>query len=605
MSGKINFILGVHNHLPNGAAEEDYEKLYNDQIRPLVSALYQFPRISVVFHYSGVLLYWIERRHPELFVLLDDLLNRKQAELLGGGFYEPMMPLLPLADRIGQIEMLTTYLRRQFGKRPQGCMLPANAWEQNLVVPLGACGMNYTFLDESCFSAAGAPQVEKFFYEPCITEEQGKIITVFPVFSSLGKIKPAAMLEKLKVMKDASCGGPVTVFPAFDINPGEKAESEFQHFFEELSSADSQIDFTTPGRIFKNLPGMKKLYFEGCPKGSSLPRQFLTICPEAGNIYAKMIHTRLLVNQLRGDKARKLAALEELLKAQDSALFCQKGIRNDPVRKAAYRALLEADKIAREKNNGAPSLSTFDYDLDGEDEYVFRDDKLNCYVKSRGACLFELDYLPKTCNFLDTFITEKIPLMNKNKGGAFTEYISMGTEVPQINRLENARYCGNEAFEAVKCDRPHRQVQFRLPSAGNIELCKTWYLKRNVINLQYDLKNTGSETTEFYLVPTAAFSFSGENTSDAKLRIMAVRGTAKELIAPDSGTQAELMPADLKGIEFQDLENEAVLSLECGKNFSARIYSAETSDVFVMIMLPVSLEKNKSSEISFSIRITS
>jgi predicted glycosyl hydrolase (DUF1957 family) len=62
-------------------------------------------------------------------------------EILGGGFYEPMMPLIPLQDKIGQIELLTTYLRKQFGKRPQGCWLPALAWEQNMVSFLSACGM--------------------------------------------------------------------------------------------------------------------------------------------------------------------------------------------------------------------------------------------------------------------------------------------------------------------------------------------------------------------------------------------------------------------------------------------------------------------------------
>ena len=102
MNVKMNLILGVSNHIPNGAADEEFEALYNYNIRPLVSALYQFPQINMVFHYSGVLLYWIERNHPEIFVLLEDLLSRKQIELLGGGFYEPMMPFLPQADKIGK-----------------------------------------------------------------------------------------------------------------------------------------------------------------------------------------------------------------------------------------------------------------------------------------------------------------------------------------------------------------------------------------------------------------------------------------------------------------------------------------------------------------------
>jgi len=618
MNGKVDFILGVHNHLPNGTSDDEFETLYNTKIRPLVSALYQFPRINVVLHYSGVLFHWIERRHPELFVLIEDLLSRKQVELLGGGFYEPMMPLLPLTDKIGQIEMLTTYLRRQFGKRPQGCLLPVHAWEQNLVVPLGSCGMNYTFLDEACFTAAGASVRNAFFHEPCITEDQGKIITVFPVYSSLDSIKPAAMLEKLNALPCDSPGGPVTVFPVFDINPGVKAETEFQHFFEELSAADPQIEFTTPSRIYRNLRGLKKLYFSGShyTAGDTAlpPRQFLTVCPEAGAIYAKMIHTRLLVNQLRGDKARKHSALEELLKAQDSALFTPEGLSNTAVRKAAYCALLEADKITRE-SHGTPSLSVFDYDLDGEDEYVFQDEKLNCYVKATGAYLFELDYLPGTCNFLDTFVTGNSGSQERKRRGAFTEYLVPGAAIPALNwqGVNGAHYCGNETFENVKCDRVHKQAQFRLAfpadsSAANgefprgMEMLKTWYLKRNIISLQYEIKNSGNGPLDFFLIPSVDLSFSGRTAAqaDAALRIVAIRN-ARETITSD---QAELTVPDLRGLEFQDMKNEVVLSLECTRTFTAGIFMVDSSYICLMPVLPIKLEKGKNLEIGFSVRIT-
>ena len=128
MNKRLNLILCASGHLPSGTGEAEFEALYTNEIKPLVSALNKFPRINFVFHYSGVILYWIERRHPEFFMLLEDLLSRKQAEFLGGGFYNPMLPLLPTADKIGQIEMFTTYLRKHFGKRPQGCWLPSMSW---------------------------------------------------------------------------------------------------------------------------------------------------------------------------------------------------------------------------------------------------------------------------------------------------------------------------------------------------------------------------------------------------------------------------------------------------------------------------------------------
>ena len=637
MSKKVNFILGVHSHIPNGAAEEEFEAVYNNKIRPLVSALYQFPQISMVFHYSGVLLHWIERHHPELFVLLEDLIGRRQVEFLGGGFYEPIMPFLPQADKIGQIEMLTTYLRRQFGKRPQGCWIPIHAWEQNLVGPLDACGMGYTFLDESIFQAAGGKPSHGNWYEPCITEDQGKIITVFPVFSSFREKNLIALLrEFLSSNEKDNFIGPVTVFTDFSasfqgffqdrpsheglVSLGEKKETEYLQIFAELSGLDPQIEFTTPGRIYRNFKGLKKLYFTGSPLSSAtglsgnntFPRQFIIDYPEAGLIYAKMIHTRILINQLRGDKARKMSALEELWKAQDSSLFCQHGITNALVRKAAYRALLEAEKISRKKGSFSPSLSAFDYDLDGESEYVFKDEKLNCYIKTQGAYIFELDFLPKPWNFLDTFIPE-----TKLRPCVFSDYLVPGESLPDMHwqGINGARFCAEESFQVNEFDRLRMELSLGLPSIegiplGNIEVKKTWRLKRNILTLQYELKNTGPQTEHFFLVPMLDLSFSGGN--EAFVRMLALGGTSKEKINPGEGK--DIFLKELGGIEFRDLKNEVALSLESTRRFDARIFIVERDNgnaileyLFTCIMpvLQIHLEPDKSWETEFSLKISS
>ncbi|MDR2617538.1 MAG: alpha-amylase, partial [Treponema sp.] len=581
MKPKISIILGSNNHLPSGSGEDEFETLYSMEIKPLISTLYKFPRICMVFHYSGVLLYWIERRHPELFMILEDLLARKQAELLGGGFYEPMMPLVPLADKLGQIEMLTTYLRRQFGKRPQGCWIPALAWEQNLVSPLNACGMSYTFLEDAHFASAGANPGAGNTYAPCITEDQGKLLTVFPVASGLGREfsqnRPFAGLEKLKGLLNGEQEHLVTVFPSRVAK--ENAELEFQSFFEELSNADPRFEFTLPGRIFKNLRGLEKHYFCGIPetreKSPVRPRQFLVDCPEANGIYAKMMYTHTLINQLRGDKSRKRTALEELWKAQDCGLFCTGSppcLSRSLIRKTAYRALLEAEKITREKGRFTPSLSVFDFDLDGEGEFLFQEEKLNCYVKAEGAGIFELDYLPKAWNYLDLFVP---PNSSPLRRRGFSDYLaSDAADVP--GNTGAARFCGNEIFDVQETDRVHKKVRFRLPPKeglpfGSIEMEKTWWIKKNTITVRYSLKNAGDKPESFFLVPSIDLSFPGEGESF--VRILTLQGSAKEALASGGDTAK-----DLSGLEFRDLKNEAVLSLESNRRFDARILPVRTGE---------------------------
>jgi hypothetical protein len=322
-----------------------------------------------------------------------------------------------------------------------------------------------------------------------------------------------------------------------------------------------------------------------------------------------MIHTRVLINQLRGDKARKQTALEELWKAQDSAVFSYTFLKNSMVRKAAYRALLEAGNITREKGSFTPS-SVFDYDLDGEDEYVFQDEKINCYIKARGASLFELDFLPAAWNYLDTWVTPQSPSSrNKEIRRSFVDYLYPGKTPPAISwqGIKGARFCGSEIFQCADLDRVRRIIQYILPPQEgmplkNIEIKKTLSLKRNVITLKYELKNYGKETENFFLIPSIDLSFS--RGDDLSLKVFASRGAFKEGIS----LLGKLSIEDIGGLEFRDLKNEVVLSLESSRPFNAGIFNIEPDQYqFTCIMpsFPVSLEQGKAWDLVFSLKMSS
>ena len=621
MDNTLNLILCVQGHLPTGAAETEFEEFYCKAIKPLVSALDKFPRINVTFHYSGVILNWIERRHPELFMLIEDLLSRKQAEFLGGGFYNPILPILPLSDKIGQIDMLTTYLRKHFGKKPQGCWLPAMAWEQNLVGPLTSCGMAYTFLDDMQFFGAGvkpclpgspasglssAGLFTGGLYSPCVTEDQGKLITVFPVAGALGRELRKDGLKTLEELLKAK----TREFPAITLTLGETGEEgAYADLFGELSAVSPNIEFTSPAKLVKNLKGLKKVYFPGV----WAPRQFLADHSEAGGIYAKMIYVHTLINnQLRGDKTRKRTATEELWKAQDSSILNlgSFGLMHSPVRKAAYRSLLEAEKITREKGKLTPSLSVFDFNLDGEGEYIFQDDKITCCIQSRGAGLFELDYLPCTWNYLDTLSSS-----GSERRCAFADWLAPEKTAPVLfgpAGVTGGRFCGEEDYEVSETDRIRRRAIFNLPPkpaspCGEIGIEKTWQLKKNSIALDYVLKNYSAGENRFIFSPSIDLSFPGEG--DAYLRVLALREEEKENIQTGEETTVQ----GVKALEFQDIKNEAVISLEANRFFNGRIFHIrsgppgreEYQSTCLMPMFTVSLEGGKTWKTSFSLKISS
>ena len=647
MSKKLNLMLGAWGHLPSGAGEAEFEALYEKEIKPLVQALNKFPGINMVFHYSGVILYWIERRYPELFMLLEDLLSRKQAEFLGGGFFHPMMPLMPQVDKIGQIELLTTYLRRHFGKRPQGCWLAPKSWEQNMVGPLNSCGMNYTFLCDQHFAAAGLKPNEAGLFSPCVTEDQGKLITIFPIAQALGSklhsaIQSGGAAKILTGLTEkggaTSADWPLMVFPfSSDAAPCEERALAYESFFRELAEADTNIEFTTPARVFKNLRNLKRVYFPNtcgeacCYAGSkNYPRQILAEYPEAGGIYAKMVYVHTLINnQLRGDKTRKRTALEELWKAQDSCIFSldsasSPGLLHAPVRKAAYRSLLEAEKITREKGKFVPSLSFFDFDLDGEGEHIFQDEKLNCCVKTQGAGIFELDYLPAAWNYLDTLsIACSGPACGERRK-AFVDWLApadLPIDTCGASGIPTGYFCGCDDYEVSDTDRLRRSLCFRLPPRaglpfGGIEIEKRWQLKKSSITLDYVLRNTGETQESFTFCPQVELSFPGDDGT--RLRVLAQKdggregvkdGIAKETLVFDESITIK----NIRGLEFQDITNEALIALETNSAFNAKIFHIRSTfngraayqSTCIMPFFSVSLDGDKTWKVTFSLKISS
>jgi hypothetical protein len=600
MSHKINLILGSHKHIPCGAGDAEFERAYDHTLKPFISTLYKYPKIQAVLHYSGVLLHWIERFHPEFLMLIEAMVSRKQVEILGGGFYEPMMPLIPLQDKIGQIELLTTYLRKQFGKRPQGCWLPALAWEQNMVSPLNACGMGYTFLDEDQFKGAGFS--EKELFSPCITEDQGKIVTVFPlsktVKAELAQKKASQVLNVLAEKLSGGEGNVVSVFPGglYSENGGSGAlEYACQDFFEEVSRCESFVEFTSPGKFYRGLQGLRKAYFPdsmgdcsgpGENVSQPQPRRFLIDFPEANGIYSKMVFTRVLINQLRGDKSRKRTAREELWKAQGADVFyCPEayGIDCHSVRNAAYKSLLAAERICREKGSFIPSLMNFDFDMDGTGEYLFQDAKINCYIRLRGASVFELDYLPKTWNYLDTFSPAPSPpgqpvLKNaRERRTAFSDRLVSPPVSPQdilAGRFSGTRYCGREQFELAELDRVRGKVRFRLPEKetgpfGKVEMEKIYFLKKDTLSVSYTLTNRGAAGEQFQFIPEIDFSFPGEG--EGFVRFFKISSGSKDALFSEPAVY------DAEGIKIQDLKNEVQIIISSKKPFNACIAPVKTA----------------------------
>jgi hypothetical protein len=455
---KTRLIIGTHSHLPLGRDDAAAERLYQESFKPFLAVLYRYPAVPVTLHYSGILMEWLEEYHPEFLTLLGEMAGRSQVEILGGGHYDPILALIPTNDKLGQLEKLTTWLRVRFEIRPRGCWIAEKIWEPALASVLRASGMDYTFLDETQFTIAGVPEAEQ--HRSFLVEDQGKIITVFPTSDRLLKLATAAPpADAMEYLKDAGRGGGgaiVAVMPDGDAAGDILLRNGWLEGFLRLAAENSDwLEIVTPGQVLKDArpagrlfipesspaeimqwslpPGRREKYGAACALAAEREgtgqfivggqfRSFLGRYPEAWLMYAKMMNTHVLVNQIRGDKYKKKAAQNELWKGQSHHAYWHGGaggIYENCLRKAVYRSLIEAEKITRATEIFAPSILSVDYDMDGGNEYLYQGSELNAYIHSRGASLFELDFLPASWNYLDTMADHE---RGNRSTGSSTEY---------------------------------------------------------------------------------------------------------------------------------------------------------------------------------------
>jgi hypothetical protein len=595
---KQSIILGFNYHLPAGASEKLFERIYRSRLKTFFQILYEYPRIPFTLHLSGTLLYRIERVYGEFFMLISDMLKRRQLELLGGGFYEPMMPFLHHPDRIGQIELLTTYLRKHFSKRVNGCWIPDSAWEQSLVSAIAGSGLSYGFVDERRFIDAGLSEDQ--YTMPCVSEDKGKFITVFPLFSRLG----TAMRERGAVAAMEELGKKRgkenfvrAVFP--DFFPSDKeAENEafIRRFFEDLSRFEDRFTFSLPTRELPLSEARQRVYFR-----QTIDKKYTVDFPEAGMIYAKMTHTKTLIEQLKGDKERKLSAREELWKAQDFSLFCyddqcenffsnaaggarSAGVACASLRNASYSAVLGAERITREKIGWLPSLAAYDLNFDGALEFLFQGKKMNCYVRPLGASLFELDYMPVNWNYQNTLSLPLRPAapFPRDIETSFSDLILPAeSESYDGSASAGSRFLGGEIYKLVSLDRIHQTAVFNLDTHsgpfGGIALVKTCKLNGNIFTVHYKLTNTSGEKAAFTFLTKINLSFP---SADEKLLRLFTYNSYTSFSNNGEKTavaHSETSIPDLMAIDFQDLRNELIINVSCEEKFDAHLHEVKSA----------------------------
>jgi len=264
----VNFCIATHNHQPIGNFDYIFEEAYQKSYLPFFKLAKKF-QFKFATHFSGILLEWLEKNHPEQISALKALVDSGRLEIISGGYYEPILTVFPKQDQLAQIVKHSASIEKMFGAKPHGLWLAERIWEPQLPSVLHEAGISYTILDDSHFRAAGLEEDDLTGYYH--TEDLGKSVAIFPISKALRYTIPFAPVdETLKILKDAATKSGENIITFAD--DGEKFgvwPKTFDHVYKDgwLEEFFRKLD--------ENASWLKTIHF----------RDAITSLPAEGKIY--------------------------------------------------------------------------------------------------------------------------------------------------------------------------------------------------------------------------------------------------------------------------------------------------------------------------------
>ncbi|MCF6286679.1 MAG: DUF1925 domain-containing protein, partial [Candidatus Hydrogenedentes bacterium] len=185
---QINLILGCHSHQPVGNFDFVFEEAFAKSYKPFIDVLERFPAIRCTLHYTGPLWDWFLAHESQYVERLATLAKCGQVEIMGGGYYEPLLCAIPERDARAQIRHMQKFCEKNLGVTPRGMWLTERVWEPHMARILSQSGVEYAALDDSHFLCSGHRPDELYGYY--MTEEEGEAVKVFPIQEKLRYLVP-------------------------------------------------------------------------------------------------------------------------------------------------------------------------------------------------------------------------------------------------------------------------------------------------------------------------------------------------------------------------------------------------------------------------------
>jgi len=416
---KLNLLICIHNHQPEGNFEHIFREAFNKCYRPFLDTLENFRKIKLSLHFSGPLLEWLERNEPQFLERIKRLVEDKRIEILGSGFFEPILAIIPKQDAIDQIKLYSEKLEKIFNTKIKGIWLTERVWEPHLPEILSQVKISYTITDDEHFVLVGFDREElDGFY---LTEFNNKKINIFAGSKTLRYLIPFKPLEDLKkYLYEKYEKGIKSICYADD---GEKFgmwphtydwvynKKWLEKFFEFLETAD-WIELRLFSEFLENNTPQKLVYLKSASYQEMLEwsggffRNFFTKYTEANYLHKRMYYISRRIQKLK--TPGKERAKYFLFKAQNNDAYWHGifgGLYLNHLRNSVYSNLIKAEKIVDAHLDF--SLKE-DIDFDGYPEFIIKN-KTQKIIFSKNSHILEWDILGKDLNIVNTLTRRKEP----------------------------------------------------------------------------------------------------------------------------------------------------------------------------------------------------
>jgi len=460
MSKSADFIFGLHFHQPVGNFDWILENAYQDAYKPLIDTFKKHKSLKLNLHISSPLLDFFKTEHPEFITAIKEEVEKGRIEMMGGGFYEPVLSSIPKRDIHGQLRKMEDFLRNNFNTNSRGIWLTERVWEPHLPSLLKGTNAEYLAVDDTHFIQAGfLPEKLTGYY---LTEDAGNTLGIFiisktlryyipfrPVSEVIGKFREYSEKFNNPLLCMLDDGEKFGVWP--NTKEWVHGKGWLERFFKALDDNSSWLKMRTLSEYFDGNMPLGRAYLPSCqyyemlqwamPAEGALKvdsikdklkennlfeetdpyitggiwKNYFAKYPESNYANKKMLYLSDKLNKEKDIITKKEleTALDHLYKSQCNCSYWHGvfgGIYLPHLRQAVHMNLNKTLNVLDKAEHKGSFIEYFvkDIDCDKSSELIINSDKLFlCVSPSKGGMIEDISDKTTSINHLDTIARRK------------------------------------------------------------------------------------------------------------------------------------------------------------------------------------------------------